>query len=105
MLGDRRVAGAVLLSADYSQLELRILAHLSGDKALRAIFCNRGDVFRQVAARWNHKEPAQVDDALRQKSKQVGALASIRPSTAAESSVRGRDGTALSSPPRTKQKL
>jgi len=41
--------GWVLLSADYSQIELRILAHLSGDAALREVFLRGGDVHRFVA--------------------------------------------------------
>ncbi len=41
--------GWVLLSADYSQIELRILAHLSGDTALREVFLRGGDVHRFVA--------------------------------------------------------
>jgi DNA polymerase I len=37
-------AGAVLLAADYSQIELRIMAHLSGDESLRAAFAEDRDV-------------------------------------------------------------
>ncbi len=43
-------AGFVLLSADYSQVELRILAHLSGDETLRAAFEANQDIHRTVAA-------------------------------------------------------
>jgi DNA polymerase-1 len=42
--------GWVFLSADYSQIELVILAHLSGDPTLRAAFANGRDVHRQTAA-------------------------------------------------------
>ena len=43
-----------LISADYRQLELRLLAHLSGDKLLRETFqLNRGDVFKTIAAKLN----------------------------------------------------
>jgi len=42
--------GWVLLSADYSQIELRILAHLCGDSALRDVFQRGGDVHRFVAS-------------------------------------------------------
>lgn len=50
--------GALLLSADYSQIELRVLAHFSGDPGLRALFVRgpRGeeppaDAFAAIAAR------------------------------------------------------
>jgi DNA polymerase-1 len=41
--------GQVLLSADYSQVELRVLAHLSGDKALCRAFKNGDDIHAQTA--------------------------------------------------------
>ena len=42
--------GAVLLAADYSQIELRIMAHLSGDESLRAAFADDRDVHQATAA-------------------------------------------------------
>jgi DNA polymerase-1 len=42
--------GAKILSADYSQVELRIMAHLSGDENLRRAFRDREDVHRATAA-------------------------------------------------------
>ncbi|MDH3434489.1 MAG: DNA polymerase I, partial [Gammaproteobacteria bacterium] len=42
--------GQVLLAADYSQIELRIMAHLSGDKGLLKAFANGEDVHRATAA-------------------------------------------------------
>src|SRR4029077_1664795 len=42
--------GAVLLTADYSQIELRLLAHLSGDPAFVEAFERGGDIHRQTAA-------------------------------------------------------
>jgi len=42
--------GHVLLAADYSQIELRIMAHLSADKGLLAAFANGLDVHRATAA-------------------------------------------------------
>jgi DNA polymerase I len=43
-------AGCVLLAADYSQIELRIMAHLSGDEALKAAFAEDRDVHQATAA-------------------------------------------------------
>ena len=42
--------GAALLAADYSQIELRIMAHLSGDESLRAAFAEDRDVHQATAA-------------------------------------------------------
>ena len=42
--------GCVLLAADYSQIELRIMAHLSGDESLRAAFAAERDVHQATAA-------------------------------------------------------
>ncbi|HQR45514.1 MAG TPA: DNA polymerase [Thermoanaerobaculia bacterium] len=43
--------GRLLVTADYSQIELRILAHLSGDEALREVFRRGEDIHRATAAR------------------------------------------------------
>ena len=48
--GFRAAPGHVLIAADYSQIELRILAHLSGDPLLTAAFRDRVDVHTQTAA-------------------------------------------------------
>jgi DNA polymerase-1 len=42
--------GSLLVSADYSQVELRVLAHLSGDETLRAAFASGQDIHRIVAS-------------------------------------------------------
>jgi DNA polymerase-1 len=42
--------GQVLLAADYSQIELRIMAHLSGDEGLARAFAEDGDIHRATAA-------------------------------------------------------
>ncbi|KAK7862252.1 hypothetical protein R5R35_008130 [Gryllus longicercus] len=63
--------GKSFISADYSQLELRILAHLSQDRILLNILSSGGDVFRSVAASWNHIAEHEVTDSLRQRAKQV----------------------------------
>lgn len=43
-------SGSVIVSADYSQIELRIMAHLSGDKTLIEAFKNGEDIHRRTAA-------------------------------------------------------
>lgn len=65
------LAGGLLLAADYSQLELRILAHLSQDVKLIRILNADGDVFRQIAAQWKNVEERDVTDKQRQEAKQV----------------------------------
>jgi DNA polymerase-1 len=42
--------GCVLVSADYSQIELRVLAHLSGDEAMTRAFFDGGDIHAKTAA-------------------------------------------------------
>jgi DNA polymerase-1 len=42
--------GHVLLAADYSQIELRVLAHLSGDEAMVKAFCDGADIHNRTAA-------------------------------------------------------
>ena len=52
--------GYQLLSADYSQVELRILAHLSGEPALREAFARGEDIHRATAAQVLGKHPAEL---------------------------------------------
>jgi DNA polymerase I len=61
----------VLLAADYSQIELRVLAHVSGDVHLREAFARRVDIHRETAARVLHKEPADVTADERSMAKMV----------------------------------
>jgi len=68
------VAGSpelVLLAADYSQIELRILAHVSGDEHLKDAFARKADIHRETAARVLHKDPADVDHGERSMAKMV----------------------------------
>ena len=66
-----RAAGWKLLSADYSQIELRILAHLSGDANLTAAFREGADIHRQTAARVFGVMPAMVTPELRGRAKAI----------------------------------
>lgn len=63
--------GHVMVSADYCQLELRLLAHLSRDEILCGIMRAEGDIFRAVAAKWNGIRESDVSDQLRQQAKQI----------------------------------
>jgi DNA polymerase-1 len=68
------VAGAsevTLLAADYSQIELRILAHVSGDEHLRDAFARGADIHRETAARVLHKAPEDVTHDERSMAKMV----------------------------------
>ena len=68
------VAGSpdrTLLAADYSQIELRILAHVSGDEHLKDAFERQADIHRETAARVLHKEPADITHAERSMAKMV----------------------------------
>lgn len=58
-----------LLTADYSQIEMRIMAHLSGDAGLIEAFRAGEDLHNFVGARIYGVEPTQVDSAMRSKVK------------------------------------
>ncbi|KAG7483905.1 hypothetical protein MATL_G00043240 [Megalops atlanticus] len=64
-------SGGLILAADYSQLELRILAHLSRDRRLIQVLNSGADVFRSIAAEWKMVDPETVDDTTRQQAKQI----------------------------------
>jgi DNA polymerase-1 len=61
----------VLLVADYSQIELRVLAHLSGDEGLREAFAEGADIHAATAAKVFDLPIAQVDPELRRRAKAV----------------------------------
>ncbi len=63
--------GHALLSCDYSQIELRVLAHLSGDPALCDAFRRDADIHVAVAAEVFGVAPEQVTDAQRGAAKMV----------------------------------
>nr|WP_055503012.1 DNA polymerase I [Nonomuraea pusilla] len=58
-----------LLTADYSQIELRIMAHLSGDESLIAAFESGHDFHQATAARVFDLPPEQIDGELRARIK------------------------------------
>ena len=59
----------LLLSADYSQVELRLMAHLSGDSSLIEAFQQGEDIHAATAAKLFHKEIAEVTSDERRKAK------------------------------------
>ena len=63
--------GHVLLAADYSQIELRIMAHLSGDDSLRRAFAEEGDIHRATAAEVFDVAPDQVTNDQRRAAKAI----------------------------------
>jgi DNA polymerase I len=68
------VAGSpdvTLMAADYSQIELRILAHVSGDEHLRDAFARGADIHRETAARVLHKAGEDVTHDERSMAKMV----------------------------------
>ena len=63
--------GCVLVDADYSQIELRLLAHISGDEAMRSAFLSGGDFHAQTAAKVFRVDPADVTHEMRRRAKAV----------------------------------
>ena len=63
--------GHRILSADYSQIELRILAHLSEDQALIAGFSGGADVHRSTAAELFGAQPEAVTAEMRRRAKAI----------------------------------
>ena len=63
--------GSVFLACDYSQIELRLLAHLSGDEHLIAAFCEGEDFHAETAARVFGVPVAEVTPELRSRAKAV----------------------------------
>ncbi len=60
-----------LLAADYSQIELRIIAHVSGDEHLRDAFARGADIHRETAALVLHKAPEEITHDERSMAKMV----------------------------------
>ncbi|MDR2886428.1 MAG: DNA polymerase I [Bacteroidales bacterium] len=62
-------AGRILFSADYSQIELRLMAHLSADKAMIADFMSGSDIHAATAAKIFNVPPAEVTRDMRSRAK------------------------------------
>jgi DNA polymerase-1 len=63
--------GSKLIVADYSQIELRILAHLSGDEALIEAFAQGQDIHRATAAKIFGVSPDLVSSEMRNAAKRI----------------------------------
>ena len=63
--------GCVLVDADYSQIELRLLAHMAGDEGMRESFLSGGDFHAETAAKVFHVERAEVTPEMRRSAKAV----------------------------------
>ena len=63
--------GCVLVDADYSQIELRLLAHMAGDEAMIAAFRSGGDFHAETAAKVFHVDPSEVTHEMRRQAKAV----------------------------------
>ena len=61
----------VLISADYSQIELRVLAHVAGDQALKEIFERGEDVHTATASQVFGVASDEIDPGMRSKSKMI----------------------------------
>ncbi|MGA3245903.1 MAG: DNA polymerase I [Bacteroidota bacterium] len=61
----------IILSADYSQIELRVMAHISGDEGLGEAFRNKEDIHATTAAKVFGVEQKNVSKDMRRKAKEV----------------------------------
>ena len=64
-------SGKVLIDADYSQIELRILAHISGDETMCQAFADGQDIHTATAAQVFHVTPEEVTGEMRRSAKAV----------------------------------
>lgn len=62
-------AGDLMLSADYSQIELRLMADLSGDEEMVGAFLSGADIHRATAAKIYHESLEDVTDDQRRNAK------------------------------------
>ena len=63
--------GCTLVDADYSQIELRILAHITGDEAMCQAFASGADIHRSTAAKIYHIPESEVTHELRSAAKAI----------------------------------
>jgi DNA polymerase I len=63
--------GFKLAALDYSQIELRLAAHMSGDRKMIAAFRHQADIHRSTAAEINQVSPQAVDENMRREAKAI----------------------------------
>ncbi len=63
--------GCVLVDADYSQIELRVLAHIADDETMRTAFRDGVDIHRLTASQVFHMPPEMVTPLMRSRAKAV----------------------------------
>eukprot|EP01035_Chromulina_nebulosa_P017011 gene17011-22515_t len=63
--------GCILISADYSQIEMRILAYLSNDQQMKSLFTENNDIYLQLASRIFNKSIELIDSAERTRAKTI----------------------------------
>ena len=63
--------GCMLVDADYSQIELRLLAHIAGDKAMQEAFRSGADIHTATAAQVFGVPPEEVSHEMRRRAKAV----------------------------------
>jgi DNA polymerase-1 len=66
-----RSPGSLILSADYSQIELRVMAHISGDEGLTQAFLDDEDIHATTAAKVFGVVRSDVSQEMRRKAKEV----------------------------------
>jgi DNA polymerase I len=69
--GEAGGPGNLLVSADYSQVELRLLAHIAGEDVLKEIFRRGEDVHTATACRVFGVTPEAIDPGMRSKAKMI----------------------------------
>ncbi|KAJ0555833.1 putative DNA-directed DNA polymerase [Helianthus annuus] len=75
----------LLVTADYSQIELRLMAHFSKDTSLIELLTKpSGDVFNMITAKWTGKAESSVDPTERDQTKRLGLWNFICPDDANE---------------------
>eukprot|EP01041_Mallomonas_annulata_P005934 gene5934-11971_t len=75
----------ILVGADYSQIEMRILAHITRDAEMTKLFGHEGDIYRHLAGQILRKTPETVDKVERERAKTIclGVIYGMGPQAAA----------------------